>query len=301
MKRAMPILWRIAFSASATSREPITAALEEICDVVSCFESETTREWRFEGLLATRPERAAIEARLRKIVAGLDESVPSIDIAPLEKADWLRENQRSFPPRRVGTFFVHPTHGGRRPPAGAVAIAIDAGIAFGSGEHATTRGCLVAIDGLTRRGASGPRCIRSVRDLGCGSGVLAIALACALRRPIAASDFDQDAVTTTRDNARLNGVAKLVRAWRADGMGRFAAMPAWSGKRYDLIVANILARPLCRMMRNIAASLAPRGRLILSGLLSEQVGEILAVYRLRRLRLRRCIVIDGWWTLILGR
>ncbi|HJS31955.1 MAG TPA: 50S ribosomal protein L11 methyltransferase [Alphaproteobacteria bacterium] len=301
MKRAMPILWRIAFSASATSREPITAALEEICDVVSCFESETTREWRFEGLLATRPERAAIEARLRKIVAALDESFPSIDIAPLEKADWLRENQRSFPPRHVGTFFVHPTHGGRRPPAGAVAIAIDAGIAFGSGEHATTRGCLVAIDMLTRRGSADRRRIRRARDLGCGSGILALAMACALRRPIAASDLDRDAVTTTRDNARLNGVARLIRAWRADGMGRPAAMPARSGPPYDLIVANILARPLCRMMRDIAAALAPRGRLILSGFLPEQVPEILAVYRLRRLRLRRQIAIDGWRTLILAR
>lgn len=298
---AMPPLWRVAFPVSARSRDAAAATLEEMCDVVSCFKSGSAMEWQIEGLSARQPDSEAVAARLHAIVAAQGEAVPSIIVAPLRRANWLRENQRSFQPLRVGRFFLHPTHWTSRPPAGVVSIAIDAGVAFGSGEHATTRGCLVAIDGLTRRGASGPRCIRSVRDLGCGSGVLAIALACALRRPIAASDFDQDAVTTTRDNARLNGVAKLVRAWRADGMGRFAAMPAWSGKRYDLIVANILARPLCRMMRNIAASLAPRGRLILSGLQSEQVGEILAVYRLRRLRLRRCIVIDGWWTLILGR
>lgn len=297
----MTDLWRIALFASAKSHCAFTAALEDVCDAVSCFENESAKGWRIEGLAAVQPDRAALGARFAAIAAKLGESTPAIDIAPLRRIDWLRENQRSFPPRRVGGFFIHPTHWRQRPPTGAIAMAIDAGIAFGSGEHASTRSCLVAVDALTRRGLARSRRVRRARDLGCGSGILAVALARALRKPVAASDVDRDAVATTRDNARLNGVAKLVRAWQADGLARSIAMPAGSGPPYDLIVANILARPLCRMMRDIVGALAPPARLILSGLLPEHEAEVLAVYRRQRLRLRRRITIDGWRTLVLGR
>ena len=294
-------LWRIAFSASATTQSAFAATLEEACVVVSRFEIAPDEVWRIEGLSATPPDRAAIEARLTVVAVRLGVTWPKLDVAPLPDVDWLRENRRSFPPLRVGRFFVHGTHWKGRAPAGDVVIKLDAGIAFGSGEHATTRGCLVAIDGLARRGVAGRRRVRRARDLGCGSGILALALARAFCRRIAASDNDRDAVTTTRDNARRNGIARLVRTWPGDGLGRGPRTPAGLCPPYNLIAANILARPLCRMARDVAGALAPRGRLILSGLLAAQEAEVLAAYRLQRLRLRRRIAIDGWRTLILSR
>ncbi len=293
--------WRIAFSASATTHAAFAAALEEVCVAVSRFEIAPNEAWRIEGLSATPPDRAAIETRLTAVAVQLGVAWPQLDVAPLPDVDWLRENRRSFPPLRVGRFFVHGTHWKGRAPAGAVVINLDAGIAFGSGEHATTRGCLAAIDVLTRPGVAGRRRVRRARDLGCGSGILALALARAFRRRIAASDNDRDAVTTTRDNARRNGIARLVRTWPGDGLGRGPKTPAGLCPPYDLIAANILARSLCRMARDIAGALAPRGRLILSGLLAEQEAEVLAAYRLQRLRLRRRIAIDGWSILILAR
>ncbi len=287
-KRAAP-LWKVSLECDAGEQARLSDAIEDLCIAVSAFETGVGTRWRVEGLLVDPPDRARMAAAIDR----------PFTLSRLPPTDWLAENRRSFPPMRVGRFFIHGAHWRGRPPAGAIAIKLDAGMAFGSGEHATTKGCLLAIDAIRRRGGAGRRKVRVARDLGCGSGILAIAVSRALRRHCEASDIDADAVAVTQANARANGVERLVRTWRADGLGRHAA--AVRRRRYDLIFANILARPLCRLARDIRRALAPRGRVVLAGLLAEQETMVRAAYRAQRLRLVRRRIIGDWHILEMAR
>jgi ribosomal protein L11 methyltransferase len=155
-----------------------------------------------------------------------------------------------------------------------------------AGEHPSTRGCLIAFGLLARR-----RRFRRPRDIGTGSGILAIAAAKMLRRNVLASDLDPGSVRVARHHARRNGVADHVRVVAAAGAGR--------GRGHDLVFANILARPLALMARDLTRAAAPGGRVILSGLLRRQEAGVLAAYRAQLLSLESRIVIDGWSTLVL--
>ena len=169
---------------------------------------------------------------------------------------------------------------------------IDAGLAFGSGHHGTTAGCLYAIDRVLRRSVP-----RRTLDIGTGSGVLAIAIAKRTRRPVVAVDIDPVAVDVATDNARLNGVAPLVRTWCGDGVD---ARGVRSGP-FDLIVANVLANPLVAMASDISRALAPGGSVILSGILDRQARRVEAAYRARGLVPRARHAREGWTTLTLAR
>jgi len=178
-------------------------------------------------------------------------------------------------------------------PAGATGLQIDAATAFGTGDHASTRGCLLALDRIARR-----RRFRRVLDVGTGTGILAIAAAKTWRRRVFAVDIDGNAVAVARVNLRRNGVAKEVglawsRGYRSRAVARHS--PA------DLVLANILAGPLALMARDLAGALAPGGFAVLSGILAEQANLVLAAHRAQRVYLRRRIAIDGWHTLVLGR
>jgi ribosomal protein L11 methyltransferase len=218
---------------------------------------------------------------------------PHFAVQPLEARDWLAENRASFRPIRAGRFFVHPTFFEGTPPAGSLAIALDAATAFGSGAHGTTRGCLLALDSIAQR-----RRPHRILDLGCGSGILAIAMARAWRRPVLAVDIDAEAVRMTRVNVRRNGVGALVRAGAGAG---FATPLLKRAGRFDLIAANILARPLVTMAPALASALAPGGEALLSGLLTHQEAQVTAAYRAQGLRLTRRIRIETWSTLIVRR
>ena len=218
---------------------------------------------------------------------------PEFVVKPLAARDWLAVNRASFQPIRAGRFFIHPTFYEGRPPAGAQSIALDASTAFGSGSHGTTKGCLLALDRIARR-----RRPRRILDMGCGSGILAIAMAKAWARPVLAVDIDDEAVRVTADNALRNGVGKLVRA----GAGRGFAAPVMRGKRdFDLIVANILARPLIAMAPALSRALAPGGEAVLSGLLVHQENQVIAACRAQGMALARRDRIDNWSTLLLRR
>ncbi len=237
------------------------------------------------------PDAADLQAKLAAAAADHGLPPPDAKIERLPDVDWVTRTQRAFPPIRAGRFFVHGSHYRDRPPAGAVALEIDAGIAFCSGEHATTRGCLLALDRLARRG----RRPRRMLDLGCGSGILSIAAAKRWRRPVLAADIDRDSVRVAAENARRNGVSRrLMKTRWSDGLGRVRG-------RYDVACANILARPLHRLSRDLARVVAPGGTLVLSGLLISQAAEIVAVYRGQRLALSRRIALDGWQTLVFRR
>ena len=281
--------WRITFLSDAASESAYVRALEAHADAVGATETAPGGPWRVDAYARHEPDRAAVAIRLMLAAASLGQPAPEFKIEALEPVDWLKENRRSFPPRRVGRYLIHGSHDRTRMRAGPWTIELDASIAFGSGEHATTQGCLLAIERVTRR----RRRRRRALDLGCGSGILAIALAKAGVARVAALDIDRDAVRLTALNARINRVGARVRV-------RHGQAPP-PGKRYDLIVANILARPLERLSRAIAAATRAQGVVILSGLLAGQEPAVLAAYRRSRFHLGRRVALAGWHTLVLER
>ncbi len=214
-------------------------------------------------------------------------------IAPLPDTDWVARSLQGLAPVTAGRFFLHGSHDRLRRRSGGIALEIDAGTAFGTGHHGTTEGCLAALDALLKRTRP-----RRILDLGCGTGVLAIAAARALRRKVLASDIDPEAVRVTRRNAARNNAGPLVAAIAAPGL-KHAGIAR--GAPYDLIFANILARPLVALAPGLSQSLGPGGALILSGLTLDQSRWILAAYRNRGLVPSRRMARGNWATLVLTR
>jgi ribosomal protein L11 methyltransferase len=236
----------------------------------------------------------AESAALRKLTADvLGRSARQFAVEDLPDTDWVAKSLEGLPPVRAGRFLVHGSHDRDRRRPNDVAIEIEAGQAFGTGHHGTTAGCLIAIDRLART-----RPIRRALDIGTGSGVLAIAIAKLAKAPVLASDIDPVAARVARDNVRLNGARRYVTTVVAGNLeGR-----AFAGRApFDLIVANILARPLIVLAPAVARNLTPGGALILSGLVPEQRARIVAAYRGQGLALLRSSVLDGWLTLVFTR
>src|SRR5580704_7996221 len=203
----MPGLWRIAAHVEdADAAEAVAEIFDELTGSVSAFETREGQpaEWLVETYTGRPIVDAALDVRLRLAANAAGGKVLDLIEMPVAERDWLAENRRAFPPQRIGRFFVHGSHWRETPPPGA--IEIDAATAFGTGEHPSTRGCLMAFDRLARR-----RRFRRPRDIGTGSGILAIAAAKLLRRSVVASDLDLGSVRVARHHARRNGVAGLVR------------------------------------------------------------------------------------------
>lgn len=283
---------------------PAVAAMEAVLELyafsLSSFEDEKAGErtppserlWHVTALMNTEPAVDDLALRLAEAAGRAGIAVPDITVEPLPPLDWLAENRRRFPPQRLGRFFVVDPAEAAPAPGGAWVIRLAAGPAFGSGTHATTQGCLAAIVGIAkRRGRTG---LARVLDLGTGSGILAIAAAKAGARRLTASDFDPWAVRTARENARRNGIASRARIVRATGVAPGLAKQG----PYDLVLANILATPLHKMMPALARLLAPGGRLVLSGLLADQEAGVRTAARAHGLRLERRIRKAEWPTLI---
>ena len=210
---------------------------------------------------------------------------------PLADADWLALALSGLPPVRAGRFFVFGAHDRGRIPANAVGLRIEAGAAFGTGHHGTTTGCLIAYDAMLKARRFG-----RVLDVGTGTGVLAIAAARTGSRRAVGTDIDAVSVRIARENARLNRArARFV---RADGLAHRLVTGA---APYDLVFANILARPLVRLAPHIRRALNPGGTAILSGLLRSQQRFVFAAYLSRGFRLKRRILRDAWATLVLER
>lgn len=283
-------LWRLALRVPQPAAAAFAAAFEPFASAVR-LEDVEDGSWEVEAIATARPEPAALDLALALAAAAVGTAVPAVAVAPLAERDWVAQGLRSLPPLRAGRFFAFGRHVGARVPPGCIGLAIDAGPAFGTGHHASTLGCLLALSALRADG------VRRVLDVGCGSGILAIAAAKRLRVPVIAADIDPAAVAETAANARRNGVAPWLRAVRADG---YAHPLIRAGAPFDLIVANILARPLCRLAADLARHLAPGGRAVLSGFLARDGGRVLAAHRAHGLRLDRSLVVDGWATLVLA-
>jgi ribosomal protein L11 methyltransferase len=222
---------------------------------------------------------------------GSDAFTAPLMVEALPETDWVRAGLATLKPIAIGRFLVHGSHDRGLARVGRVAIEIDAGLAFGTGHHATTAGCLAMLDTLVRA----RRYLRPL-DLGTGSGVLAIALAKMLRRKVVASDIDPVAVEVAAENVVRNGVSPWVETITAAGV---AHKTICAGAPYDLVVANILAEPLCRLAPKLAPLIARGGTLVLSGLLPPQRERVVAAYGVQGVRLMRARIFDGWAVLVL--
>lgn len=287
-------VWKVTLAAPARWSDAFAAAIEPYVGALSMFETPDRRRVDITGFAADEPDRAALLRAVGDLAAARGLAAPDIDIVWLPAVDWVAENQASFAPIRAARFFIHDSYHLDPPPAGAIAIRIDAATAFGTGRHATTFGCLEALDRLAtwRRRAE----LAPVLDLGCGTGVLAIAAAKRLHLPVTASDIDPEAVAMARQNVRRNGVAGLVRVHRSAGLDAVAVRRPGP---YGLIMANILARPLVALAPAITGALAPGGRVILSGLLVGQEAQVLSAYRGQGLFLAARIRHEEWSALVL--
>ena len=262
----------------------------------TAFETEAPwsgggKAWQVEVYFGFEPDKEELRA-LVAAAAG-DEAANIVEFDVTEKRDWVANSLAGLAPVRAGRFLVHGGHDRARVGAGDIGIEIEAGLAFGTGHHGTTRGCLIHFDRLLKR-----RQPRTVLDVGCGAGVLAIAAAKALRRRVWLGDIDPVAVRVANENARLNGVGAYARAIVSRGVENGALR---EGGPFDVVFANILARPLRQLAPSLAAVLAPDGEAIVSGLLIADAPGVLAAWRAQRFYLAERIDLEGWSSLRLVR
>ncbi len=293
-------LWRIEIRVPGAAVSDFEAVLEPRCASVSSFMLDSNDngdgeggDWRIEGFTGAEPDKEALARAFAKAArtCGIEKPKAKIELVP--PTDWLAENLTDFPPRRIGRYFIHGSQDEGTPPAGSTVITLDAGAAFGSGEHPSTAGCLMALDRL----AKGRR-FRRPLDMGCGSGILTLAMAGTWRVPVVACDIDPEAVRVTAQNAKNNGVGRMVRAVHGPS---YRTPAVRNGAPYDLICANILTRPLCHMARDAARLLDRHGVILLSGLVERDAMRVIARHRKHGLRLMRTIILSGWITIVMGR
>jgi ribosomal protein L11 methyltransferase len=265
------------------------AALTGVCSAVGLFlADEEAGTWRVEGVKPVG-ESAQLQAGLAmaELASGVAAELFRVDT---DSEGWLARVYEGFPEQLIGRrFAVRGTHVDTRKLPGRHTLWLDAGLAFGSGEHGSTRGCLRALERVAHRRPA------RLLDMGCGSGILAMGAVALLKRPVLAVDIDPWSVRVSRQNAALNRMSGLLQARLGNGWHA----PAVQGRVYDLVFANILARPLCLMARHLSAHLAPGGTAILAGLLDTQVRAVLAAHRRVGLRLERRFTEGNWVSLVL--
>ena len=223
-------------------------------------------------------------------VAGLAEA-PAYSLDKLPDVDWVAESQKALPPITAGRFRLRGSHVTEPAPPGAFDLLIEANAAFGTGRHETTRGCLLALQDIAKK-----QPVSTILDMGCGSGVLAMAAAKLWPCRVLGVDNDAPSIAVARDNLRANGVADAVTVFCGDG---FRDARVKRAGPYELILANILAEPLCRMAQDVKTHLAPGGLVILSGLLTAQERQVTTRYRAAGLALVRRYRLGEWSTLVL--
>ncbi len=279
----------------------LTELLGEMLDptetAVSAFEEgdgsldpNTNPPWLVEIYFATPPREEAMRDMLRPIVGAQADTAPFDQVT---QKDWVKASLEGLNPVRAGRVLVHGSHDRDQLRANDISIEIEASLAFGTGHHGTTAGCLLALNDVLKV----RRPIRAL-DVGTGTGILALALALQVKRKVVAGDIDVEAVHVSRANARLNRAPHLLELYVAPGVRHATANRV---RHFDLVMANILARPLMRLSAAITRVLAGHGTLILSGLLLKDVPGVLAAYRMQGLTLVRQSQREGWATLVLKR
>ncbi|KGJ02079.1 50S ribosomal protein L11 methyltransferase [Paracoccus sphaerophysae] len=272
---------------------PAAEALAEACEDLTpepvgngVFEIEDGSDrWEVGVYFTEAPDEVALA-----LLAAAHGAQPFV-VSELPEVDWVAHVRRELSPVEAGRFFVHGSHDADKVPEGAEALCIEAAMAFGTGHHDTTRGCLLALDRMISAGETPHR----IADIGCGTAVLAMAAARVLPGVVLASDIDPVAVETAQANVLANGLAGRVECLLAEGFGHPLLHDAGP---YDLVFANILKQPLIELAPDMARHLAPGGQAILSGILTAQGDEVVAAYDRAGIALVRRDDLGDWTTLV---
>ncbi|MCT8160992.1 50S ribosomal protein L11 methyltransferase [Pseudoruegeria sp. SHC-113] len=244
--------------------------------------------WEVGGYFTEAPDETALA-----VLSVAFEAKPFV-VSELPETDWVAKVRRELSPVAAGRFFVYGGHDEDKLPEGAIGLRIEAAMAFGTGHHGTTLGCLRALDRLAEGGFTG----KNVADIGCGTAVLAMAAAKIWPDPVLASDIDEVAVDVAEANVASNDLSGRVRCVEAKG---FDSPVLAEAAPFDLVFANILKGPLVDLAPDMAAHVAPGGYVILSGLLNDQAAEVIEVYTANGFNLIHHEMIVDWSTLTMGK
>ncbi|MEM7091104.1 MAG: 50S ribosomal protein L11 methyltransferase [Pseudomonadota bacterium] len=286
----MPTYTALTTLTGKTAAQALGDALERMSPEptgIGVFELEdSSGQWEVGGYFTEKPDEAALA-----LLATVFEARPfAVSLVP--ETDWVAHVRRELAPVEAGRFFVYGSHDAGKVPAGRVPLQIEASMAFGTGHHGTTLGCLIALDRLIDEGFQPA----SVADIGCGTAVLAMAAARTWSCTVIASDIDQVAVDVSAANLSVNGMDDAVTCVEAAG---FEHPDLASSAPYDLIFANILKGPLVALAPDLSAHLSPGGVAILSGILNEQADDVQSVYSQYGTNLHSRDEIGEWTTLVL--
>ena len=276
---------------SKDSADQLAEALERLVPEpmgIGVFEVEGgAGRWEVGAYFDETPDEAGLALAATMV------SAAPFAVSEVGQTDWVAQVRRELPPVHAGRFLVHGAHDRDAASNARYALEIEAAMAFGTGHHGTTRGCLTAIDRLDRIGVRPQR----IADIGCGTGVLAMAAAALWKTPVVASDLDPIAVDTAQANFRANGLGRAGMLYCAPG---FKSREIQAKGPYDLILANILARPLARLAPDMGRFASPAGVIVLSGILNEQANFVEGVYKGAGFA-RMWRHIDGEWTTLVLR
>jgi ribosomal protein L11 methyltransferase len=290
-RQKAPPLWSIKLpidhKPTEDTRFALENALEPFGEAVSSFETDSGKAWLIEVICENKPASSDVNAALKLL------GRYRATVARVPDKNWVLESRKGLPEFTAGPFFIHGSHFHGRPPRGKIALEIDAGMAFGTGRHETTRGCLLALARLAKT-----RRYRKPLDVGTGTGILAFAAARLWNVTVTAGDNDRDSVRVARENAGINGLQKNVKILLSDG---YKAKAIRNGAPYDLITANILANPLIALAPSLARALAPKGTAVLSGLMRDQEKAVLAAHEGVGLVLDFRLRLEDWSVLVLKR
>ncbi len=283
--------WRVELSVAADAAPIFEAALAELGGAIGTEAPEGRAVVTIQVYLNEAPAHDRLTALLAAAALAAGVAVPEAEVARLPETDWVAESHKALPALQAGPFYVYGAHVTEPAPPDSIPIRIEAGPAFGTGRHESTRGCLLALAELAKT----QRVTRAL-DMGCGSALLAIAIAKLWDCPVLAVDNDPEAVRAAAANAAGNDVAELVAARRGVGYDADVLGP---DARFDLIAANILAGPLRAMAPDLQRRLAPGGLAVLSGLLADQADAVAAAHA--PLEVKRRLALGDWVTLVLAR
>lgn len=288
------VLWKLETIVPTGIVDAFEDALAGDALAISRFEvAKSAQEaWRVEALFNTVPDSRHFEEFLRNLSPESGPTLGPVTIAQVPDQDWIGQSLQGLAPVQAGQYFVYGHHDASKVPPNAIRILIEAGQAFGTGHHETTHGCLLALARI-RHFADPPR---RILDLGCGTGVLAVAAAKTWRIATMASDIDPIAARVTCENAKLNGVGDLVHTVAATGLNHEDIR---KNAPYGLVFANILAGPLRALAPAIARHTGRGGLVVLSGVLASQERSVAAAFRNQGLFRWQRHEQNGWVTLTL--